>query len=326
MPDQPAVLDALMKRGRSSVSCLLVGFVLLAACAPSVGHVFDTDELAREPTLFAPGIVSSEGANEYAITFSADGREAYFTRSLGGRRGRPEILVTRVVAGAWSRPELAQFSSGWDETPYLTADGRRLLFSSRRDVPGWGPVPSNSNLWMVELGVDGVWSEPMPLSGEVNKPRVDDARSTPGRNETRPVLAPDGTLLYSTHEEPERQEDIYYADQVNGRFVNVRPMLLDTSGDEAAPALSPDGRWLVFHGFRDVYATGDDLFVSERTEYGWSEPRPLPEPINSPRDEGWASFSPDGRLLFFSSDRGRGVMSIYYVSVEAAGLSPPQLP
>lgn len=298
---------------------------MLASCSPT-GRVFGTDEPALEPTLFAPGVVSTEGADEYAITFSPDGREAYFTRSAGGRRGRPGILVTRVVAGAWSRPEPASFSAGWDETPFLVPDGRRLLFSSRRDVPGWGPVPSNGNLWMVERRADGAWSEPVPLSGEVNKPRVDGERSTPARNESSPVLASDGTLLYSTQEEPERQEDLYYAEGVDGRFLNPRPMLLDTSGDEAAPALSPDGRWLVFHGLRDVYATGDDLFLSERTEYGWSEPRPLPEPINSPADEGWASFSPDGRLLFFSSGRGRGGVSIYYVAVEAAGMSPPPEP
>ena len=302
-----------------SVLCL---FLALAACAPD-GHVYGTDELALRPTLFAPGVVSTQGANEYGITFSPDGREAYFTRSLGGRRGRPQILVTRFADGAWSEPVPVPFSTGWEETPFLTPDGRRLLFSSRRDVPGWGPVPSNSNLWMVERGPDGVWSEPVPLSGEVNKPRVDDERSTPGRNETSPVLASDGTLLYSTQEEPERQEDIYYADQVDGRFVNVRPMLLDTSGDESSPALSPDGRWLVFHGFRDVYATGDDLFVSQRTEYGWREPHPLPDPINSLDDEGWPSFSPDGRLLFFSSDRDGGRMSIYYVSADMAGMSSP---
>jgi Tol biopolymer transport system component len=302
---------------------LLLAALAAVGCRPPDGSVYGTDELVMEPTLFAPGIVSTDRATEYAITFSPDGREAYFTRSMGGRRGRPEILVTRVADGAWSEPEPVPFATGWEETPYLAPDGRRLLFSSRRDVPGWGPVPSNGNLWMVERGPDGVWSAPVPLSGEVNKPRVDDARSTPGRNETGAVLDPDGTLLYSTQEEPERAEDIYVADQVDGRFVNVRPMLLNTSGAESSPALSPDGRWLVFHGFRDVFATGDDLFASERTEYGWSPPRPLPEPINSPDDEGWARFSPDGRLLFFSSDRGRGGMSIYYVAVEAAGINPP---
>jgi Tol biopolymer transport system component len=101
--------------------------------------------------------------------------------------------------------------------------------------------------------------------------------------------------------------------------VNARPLLLNGAADEASPAVSPDGRLLVFHGFRDVYAPGDDLFVSERTDYGWTEPRRLPEPINTDEDEGYASFSPDGRFLFFSSDRGRGGMSIYYISVEALG-------
>jgi Tol biopolymer transport system component len=298
-----------------------IALALLAACGPPDGHVYGTDELATEPTLFASGVVSTD-QEEYRIAFSPDGQEAYFTRSPGGRRGRPRIMVTRFVDGAWSTPEPAPFSTGWEEAPFLTPDGRRLVYASRQDVPGWGPVPGNYNLWMVERGPEGFWSEPVPLPGDVNRQRLDE-RGAPARSETGAVLLPDGTLLYSSDEEPERQEDIYIADQVGGRFVNVRPMLLDTSGDEAGPAMSPDGRFLVFHGFRDVYAPGDDLFLSERTEYGWSAPRPLPEPINSPDDERWASFSPDGRLLFFSSDRGRGGMSIYYVSVEAAGMGPP---
>jgi Tol biopolymer transport system component len=275
-------------------------------------------ELVTEPTLFAPGVIST-GENEYRVAFSTDGREAYFTRSSGGRGGRPRVFMSRVQDGGWSEPELASFSTGWEEAPFLTSDGYRLIFSSRRDVPGWGPVPGNDNLWMVERGPDG-WSEPVPLPGEVNKPRVG-GRGSPTRSESGAVLLSDGTLLYSTQEEPERGQDIYVADQVDGRFVDVRPMLLNTSGDEAGPALSPDGRLLVFHGLRDPYDESDDLFLSERTAYGWSTPERLPEPINTPTaDEQWASFSPDGQLLFFSSDRGRGGMSIYYVGVQALGI------
>jgi hypothetical protein len=296
---------------------LLLAILALAACNEPSGHVFGTAELVTEPTLFAAGIVSTE-QSEYRIAFGPDGQEAYFTRSSGGRGGRPRILVTRVVEGAWSRPEPASFSTGWEEAPSLTADGRRLMFSSRRDVPGWGPVPGNDNLWMVERGSEG-WSEPVPLPGDVNRPRVEE-RGAPGRSEAGPVLLTDGTLLYSSEEEPERGEDLHIANEVDGRFVNARPMLLNTSGDESSPAVSPDGRFLVFHGVRDAYGEGTDLFVSERTGYGWSQPRPLPEPINGPGNDGYASFSPDGRLLFFGSDRGRGRMSIYYVSVEAAGL------
>ena len=309
-----------MKRGRREGrrgALLLAIVVAVAGCEPEAAPPFVTEPVT-EPTLFAPGVIST-GQNEFGIAFSPDGREAYFTRSSGGRGGRPRIFVSRVVDGAWSEPEPASFSTGWEEGPFLTPDGDRLLFSSRRDVPGWGPVPGNNNLWMVERGPEG-WAAPVPLAGDVNKPRVDQ-RNAPGRSEAGGVLLADGTLLYSTQEEPEQGEDIYAADQVDGRFVDPRPMLLNSPGRESSPAVSPDGRLLVFHGFRDARAQSDDLFLSERTEYGWSDPRPLPEPINSPEaDEGWASFSRDGRLLFFSSDRGRGGMSIYYVGVEALGL------
>jgi Tol biopolymer transport system component len=286
------------------------------ACQPD-GRPFGIEDVT-EPTLFAPGVIST-GAREYGITFSADGRETYFTRSSGGRGSRPSILVSRVVEGAWSQPEPVSFSSGWEESPFLTPDGHRLFFSSRRDVPGWGPVVGNNNIWMVERSGDG-WAAPVPLPGEVNKPRLDEGRGAPARSESGPVLLPDGTLLYSTQEEPEHAEDIYVADQVEGRFINPRPLLLNTSGDESSPTLSPDGRYLVFHGVRDVFAPSDDLFLSERTDYGWSDPQPLPEPINGPSDEGYARFSPDGHFLFFSSDRGPGGMSIYYVGVQALGI------
>ncbi|MDH3206628.1 MAG: hypothetical protein OEO79_08445 [Gemmatimonadota bacterium] len=298
---------------------LILALFALAACTQSDGYPFGAEPVT-EPTLFAPDIIST-AADEYGITFSPDGREAYFTRVVGGRRGLPRILVSRVVDGAWGVPEPASFSEGWEEAPFLTADGERLIFSSRRNVPGWGAVRSNNNLWMTQRGPDG-WSSAVPLPGEVNKPRVEGGRNSPTRSETGGILIADGTLLYSTHEEPDRAQDIYAADPLGDRFINVRPLLLNSSGNEAGPAMSPDGRFLVFHGFRDVYARSDDLFVSERIGYGWSEPRPLPEPINSSFDEGYASFSRDGRFLFFASDRGAGSMSIYYVGVEALGLTP----
>ena len=295
---------------------LVLPLLALSACQPDVG-VFGADHV-MEPTLFAPGVISTD-ASEYAIAFSPDGREAYFTRRGRGRRTRPQIMVSRVVDDTWTEAEPASFSTGWEESPFLTSDGERLIFSARKDVPGWGAVPASNNLWVVERGPDG-WSQPAPLAGEVNQPRADTGRGAPTRDESGAILLSDGTLLYSTQEAPERAQDIYIADPQDDRFVNARPMLLNSSGDEAHPAMSPDGRFLIFHGFRDVYARSDDLFVSERTDYGWSEPRPLPEPINSPFDEGYASFSRDGRFLFFSSSRGSGGTSIYYVGVEALGL------
>jgi Tol biopolymer transport system component len=268
--------------------------------------------------------MSQLGTSEYGVTFGPGGTEAYFTRQGGGRRGRPQIFVSRFMEDAWARAEPAPFSTGWEESPFLTPDGRRLLYSSRRDVPEWGPVRGSNNLWVVErTDAEGAWGEPRPLPGDVNRPRLDDDNA-PARGESGPALLLSGELLYWTTESSEWAADLYVADQVDGRFVNPRPLVLNSGGTESSPAVSPDGRVLVFQAYRELDAIGEqDLYLSERTEFGWSTPRLLPEPINSPGNDGYPSFSPDGRYFFFASDRSApgGSLTIYYVESFALGAS-----
>jgi len=301
-------------------AALILGVVALAACEPPV------DPIGRGPVvvpeLFARGAGSTEYEDEFAITFSPDAREAYFTRGGGGRASPPPMIyVSRFEEGAWTRAEPAPFSRPGDQTPFLTADGRRFLFSSRRSVPGQDPGLANANLWMTE-GAEGSWSEPVPLPGAVNRPRLDESRGAPPMSEDGPVLLTDGTLLSSTNEDPEWGSDLYAARMRNEGFVDVRPLLINSSGSENHPALSPDGRFLFFQGIRDVDAPGEeDLYVAERTDYGWGVPRLLAEPINSSAGDGYPSFSADGRWFFFASDRGPGgSWSIYYMETSALGL------
>jgi dipeptidyl aminopeptidase/acylaminoacyl peptidase len=308
------------RRAKSTGPALLLAALALAACTPP-DDPFGSEPVL-EPELFAPGAISTPYADEVAVTFTPDGREAYFTRGGGGRGAPPRrIYVSRFIEGAWTAAEPAPFSRAGDETPFLTADGGRLLFSSRRDMRLWGPVRGNGNLWMVER-TPGGWSEPVPLPGEVNKPRVDEGRGAPERSESGPVLLEDGTLLYWTSEDADRGADLYMAERRGEAFVDPRPLRLNTSGAESHPALSPDGRYLVFQAFRDIDAVGEqDLYVSERTDYGWATPRVLPEPINSPDNDGYPSFSPDGRHFFFASERAPDrSWSIYHVETGALGL------
>jgi hypothetical protein len=291
------------------------------ACVEPVDDPFGARPVV-EPELFAPGVVSTPYEDELGITFGPDGREAFFARGGGGRGAPPRrIFVSRFEGGVWTPAEVAPFSTSWDETPFLTADGSRLLFSSRRQVPRWGPMLGDANLWLVERTAEG-WSQPIPLPGAVNKPRVDEGRGAPERSESGPVLLEDGTLLYWTSEDPDWGADVYVAVRRDDAFVDPRPLRLNSRGSESHPALSPDGRYLVFQAFRDVNAVGEqDLYVSERTEYGWGAPRLLPEPINSSANDGYPSFSPEGRYFFFASERGGvGSWSIYYVEAGALGL------
>ena len=304
----------------SSMVGLSMMAVLVSACGEAAPSPFGAVPVP-EPIPFAPER-SSPGMSEYGITFSPDGTEAYFVRQGGGRRGRPAIFVSRFSDSVWARGEPAPFSTGWEEAPFLTRDGNRLLFSSRREVSGQELARGNNNLWVVERSPEGVWGTPRPLDGEVNKPRADD-EDAPAQSESGPVLLPGGELLYSTTADVEWGLDLYVAEEANGAYVNARPLSLNTTGTEASPAVSPDGRFLVFQAYRDLHAIGEqDLYVSERTEFGWSAPRVLPEPINSVASDGYPSFSPDGRYFFFASDRRAPGSSwtIYYVETSALGL------
>ena len=272
------------------------------------------------PVLFAPGTISTE-AREYGITFGPDLNEAYFTRRARGRRTRAQIYVSYFVDGAWTAAKPAFFSMPTDESPFLSRDGNKLIYSSRRDVPGWSAVRGDSNLWIVERTEEG-WSVPKPLAGDVNRPSPEtEGPST--QSEFGPVILADGTLLYATNEDDEWGTDIYVADELEGTYLNPRPMQLNTGGAEMSPTSSPDGQFLLFQGKREVHAFGEDeIYAVAKTEYGWGEPRLLPSPINSPYNDGYPSFSPDGRFFFFASDRyaESGYYSIYYVETAALGL------
>ena len=271
-----------------------------------------------EPVVFAAGVISSDD-RDYGIAFTPDGAEAYFTRR--SRRGPPQIYVTTFAEGGWTEPGLAPFATDRDEAPFITPDGSSLLFSSRRVVPGtWD---RSENIWSMARTPAGAWSEPEILRGSVNQPRDETSDFTTG-TELGPILLPDGSLLYSTRMDPEWGSDLYVAlRNAEGAYVEARPLRVNSYGDESNPAMSPDGRYLVFQGYGSRDALGEqDLYISERTEYGWGYPRLLPEPINSTRSDGWPSFSPNGRHFFFASDRDRrgGYYDIYYVDVTAIEL------
>lgn len=294
---------------RTIGTVVLASLALLQGCAEPEASWMSAEW--DEPTLFAPGVISTD-EREYGITFTPDGREAYFTRR--GRRGPPRIMVTRWGESSWSEPEPAPFASERDEAPFITREGDTMLFASGRTMRG--SFDRSENIWLVRRGPDG-WSEPEPLPGTINQPRgeIDDFMVG---TELGPVLSPDGALLYWTRASPDWGSDIYVAEpDERGAYTNPRPLRLNSAGEESNPAISPDGRLLVFQGYRRGGLGGDDLYLARRTDFGWQEPTLLRAPVNSRYSEGHPSFSPDGRLLFFSSDRGGRYEDIYVVTVEA---------
>jgi hypothetical protein len=91
------------------------------------------------------------------------------------------------------------------------------------------------------------------------------------------------------------------------------PQPIDFKGDEVAATLSVTGDTMIFT--RTIENGLLDLFYSIKSRGSWGTPRPLPGQINqASSDENYPSFSPDGKRLYFASNRetSMGGYDIYY--------------
>jgi Tol biopolymer transport system component len=101
---------------------------------------------------------------------------------------------------------------------------------------------------------------------------------------------------------------------------------------EADPFVTHDGRRLYYISTRQdpKHEDFDIWFVERSTNGAWSEPKRLPEPVNSPASELLPRADTQGRLYFGSArDGGEGQGDIYRASPQADGkwqvdnLGPP---
>jgi outer membrane protein OmpA-like peptidoglycan-associated protein/Tol biopolymer transport system component len=110
-----------------------------------------------------------------------------------------------------------------------------------------------------------------------------------------------------TAQKTQFQEDFYEsfrnADGTWSKRKNVGPPL-NTNDNEGAQTISADGRFLFFTACNRFEGEGKcDIYFSENVNGKWSVPANLGYPVNSAYSEKHPSVSPDGRKLFFASDR-----------------------
>ncbi len=83
---------------------------------------------------------------------------------------------------------------------------------------------------------------------------------------------------------------------------------LNSASNEGAQTLSSDGNWMFFTACGRLDSKGScDIYFSYRTSTGWSSPKNIGSPVNTPYWESQPSFSSDGRTLYFSSSRQGGI-------------------
>lgn len=238
-------------------------------------------------------MISTE-APEFGTSFSPDGQTVYFNRASADRSVL-RIFESHLVDGSWSPPQPLPFSDGtWrDLDPFLASDGRRLFFTSDRPVEG--TEPKDFDLWSAERAEDGTWGEPVNLGAPVNT----------SSNEIFCTRARDGTLYFNVFGE-DGTGTVVRSRWRNGAYAAPEPLTIEGSEDLALgnPLIAPDESFLVLTA-QDPEGHGDsDLFLSRPQPDGtWSRPESLGAGINSPFSDFAPALRPDGRSLFFTSER-----------------------
>lgn len=131
------------------------------------------------------------------------------------------------------------------------------------------------------------------------------------------VVSGDGTTLAYTRQ-GNRGYEVYVAKRKGDAWERPRRITDDIRGGFLKTAsLSYDGTWLYlvddFASTQSIY----DTFYDE----GWVRSKRLKKPITSKFNESHAAVSPDGKTLYFTSDRpgGRGGQDIYKSTQDSRG-------
>ena len=246
-----------------------------------------------QPQLFQPGIFST-AQYELAPTFTPDGETAFWTMSTPSYGRMHVILTSSNLDGKWSTPEVAPFSGRWnDADPFVAPDGKRVYFISNRADSGDVPK-TDYDIFYVERTDQG-WGEAQRMPAPVNTPA----------SELYVTLDSSGNLFtVATREGGKGQGDLYRVPFADGKFGESENLgVLNSPQHDTTPCVSADGKLLVFASGRTGGLGDYDLYYSRLSDAGWSEPVSLGAGINTATREFCPLLSPDGKFLYFSSDR-----------------------
>ena len=128
------------------------------------------------PELFASGIISKKGSDEWGLAVNENWTEIFFSRS---ENDKASIYHLERQSGIWTKPKLAEFSGRYDDShPVFADEGFRLFFGSKRPCPGSKTV---LKLWFSEKK-NGEWITPQSLGKPFTDQTVHAASVSPDGN------------------------------------------------------------------------------------------------------------------------------------------------
>ena len=248
-------------------------------------------------------------SNHYIHNF--DSAIVYYKRSDPGNTNK-RIISKKLNECAFGKKYLAQPSEAkitntgpiinsahLEYLPYITADGMRLYFTSRRPGSTGNKTDADGRPFediYTSFNKGGAWDTPVNVGSPLNT-AIHDACVG---------LAPDGQKMFVY--KGSNGGDIYESELSGHQWSTPKALeAVNTEFFESTACLSPDGRSLYF--VRKAMGSRD-IFVCQKNVGGaWSKPRKL-EAINTEYDEDCPFIHPDGKTLYFSS-KGHSSMGGY---------------
>ncbi len=206
-----------------------------------------------------------------------------------------------------------------DYSPMLLGDeSDQLYFTSTRneaqgdDLSGITGTKAG-DIFFSEKDDKGKWSKPEAVSGGVNTDYDEGACS----------FSPDGRTMYLTQcvTDPSspRYAQIVTSARSDAAWGKGTPLEItrDTLSSYAHPAISPDGEWLYFTSDMPGGEGGLDIWRVRITAAGLGGVENLGKTINTPGDEEFPAFRPNGDFYFSSNGHvGMGGLDIYIARVD----------
>lgn len=261
----------------------------------------------NQAVVFAKGLVSTDAYEHSAPAFSPDGTRVLWTIMRSNYTGY--IVEMTFADGQWSKPAPPSFAStdSDDYYPAFSADGQTLHFASRRKLPTETEKNEKLRLWKVTRKGES-WDNPVPMDEKLLLFKENFGHS----------VAKSGNIYFSFPEEGGKMLDIAYAQKTKDGFAPPQKLMggISTERYEDGPFIAPDESYLIFESDRPEGMEGSiDLYISFKQKNGeWGKPRNMGPAVNSKFTERFAKVSPDGKYLFFGSNRGGALADIYWIS------------
>ena len=161
------------------------------------------------------------------------------------------------------------------------------------------------------------WLQPEPVQSEINSEFEDGACA----------FSPDGKTMYFTRcltdAESPRYAEIYRSSRSDASWSAPKKceIIKDSLSSLAHPAISPDGEWLYFVSDMPGGLGGTDIWRVRIMDDGFGGVENIGEPINSPGNEMFPTFRPNGELYFSSNGHpGMGGLDIFKATQDENGI------